>query len=882
MDLGEDSHVPPQSPNPGVATGALLERSRELSTLGAFLDDAKAIPHGRFVFVAGEAGIGKTALLRELCADCARGTRVLWGGCDPMVTPQPLAPLLDVAEAAGGETAALVTAGAKPHPIAAALLRDLAAPAPTLLVIEDLHWADEATLDVLGLLARRIGGKPALVLATYRDDGLDRHGPLRILLGELATAPDVVRMPLAPLSREAVATLAAPHGVDPDTLYEATDGNAFFVTEVLAAAQEQIPGTVRDAVLARTARLSSGARTLLDAAAILVPPVEVAILNELVPHADGDLEECLAAGMLVPAGGTLAFRHELSRLALERSLSPHVRVALHNKALAALADRPSRRAESARLAHHAEEARDADAVLRFAPEAARAAAAVGAHREAAAQYERALRFADVAPLRVRAELLDQRTAELTLIGEFQAAIVSGRESLECWRLLGDRRQEGRALTALVWPHWVLGASEDAGAFAHRAVAVLAATPGPELIGAYLRVSILAHGAEDVDTALEWATRGWEVAEATGDEAHAIEARVQIAGAECLRDRSGAREELERTLEVARRAGLEYAAAYAYSYLARTTARRPDYARAARYIDEGIAYCIEHDLDALRPYLVAVRSEVELGRGEWSAAVDSAGLVLASGGTGLATVLASVVLGRVRARRGDPAPWEPLDEALRLAAPSGELGRIGPVGAARAEAAWLEVRFDACIHETETAFALAQRHGALGRGELAVWRRRAGVDEPAPAGAAEPYATLLAGDWRSAAAAWTELGAPYEAALALADGDDEDALRQALDALQRLGAAPAAAIVARRLRSQGARGLPRGPRPRTRANPANLTPREMEILALVAEGSRNGDIAERLFLSQKTVSHHVSAILRKLDVKTRGEAGAAYLRLAQDP
>src|SRR3954469_4162080 len=419
---GEDGRrrkpaMPLRSPDPPAATGALLERSRELSTLAAFLDDARERSRGRFLFLGGEAGLGQTAVLREVCADCGRGTRVLWGGCDPMVTPQPLGPLLDIAEAAGDETAALVTAGAKPHPIAAALLRDLAAPGPTLLVIEDLHWADEATLDVLGLLARRIGGKPALVLASYRDDGLDRHGPLRGLLGKPAPAPDVVRMPLAPLSREAVATLAAPHGVDPDTLYEATDGNAFFVTEVLAAAQEQIPATVRDAVLARTARLSSGARTLLDAAAVLVPPVEIAILNELLPHGDGELEECLAAGMLVATGGAVAFRHELSRLALERSLSPDVRVTLHSKALAALADRPSRRAEAARLAHHAEEAHDADAVLRFAPAAAQAAAAVGAHREAAAQYDRALRFADLAPLRVRGELLDQRTAELTLIGE---------------------------------------------------------------------------------------------------------------------------------------------------------------------------------------------------------------------------------------------------------------------------------------------------------------------------------------------------------------------------------------------------------------------------------------------------------------------------------
>jgi DNA-binding CsgD family transcriptional regulator len=868
--------MPQRSHHPAVAAGALLERAEELATLGAFLDDATETSDGRFVFVAGEAGIGKTSLLRRLRADCGRGTRVLWGGCDPMVTPQPLAPLLDIAEAAGDETAALVTAGAKPHAIAAALLRDLAAPAPALLVIEDLHWADEATLDVLGLLARRIGGKPVLVIASYRNDELDRRGPLRVLLGELATAPEVMRMPLAPLSREAVATLAAPHEVDADALYEATDGNPFFVTEVLAAAQDQIPATVRDAVLARTARLSSGARSLLDAAAVLVPPVDIATLFALRPHADGELEECLAAGMLVATGGAVAFRHELSRLAVERSLSPDVRVALHRKAFAALVDS----AEAARLAHHAEEARDADAVLRFAPEAAQAAATVGAHREAAAQYERALRFADAVPLRVRAELFDRRTAELTLIGEFRAAITSGREALECWRLLGDRREEGRALTALVWPHWVLGITEDADAIAHRAVAVLAATPGPELVDAYLQLAILAQGAEDVDRAVDWSTRGLDVAGALNDEARATEARVHIAGSRSLRYLPGAREELERTLEVARRQGLQYAAGYAYCHLARNAARKPDYTLAARYIDEGILYCAEHDLDGLRPYLIALRSEIDLARGEWSAAADSANAVLAGGGAGLATVLAFAVLGRLRARRGDPAPWEPLDEGLRLAAPSREMGRVGPIGTARAEAAWLEGRFDACIHETETAYAQARRYAARGLGELAVWRRRAGVVEPTPSDGAEPYATLLAGDWRSAAAAWVKLGAPYEAALALADGDDEDALRQALDELQRLGAAPAAAIVARRLRSRGARGLPRGPRPRTRANPANLTPRELEILALVAEGRRNGDIAERLFLSQKTVSHHVSAILRKLDVKTRGEAGAAYVQLAQ--
>jgi DNA-binding CsgD family transcriptional regulator/tetratricopeptide (TPR) repeat protein len=876
--------MPPQGHHPRAVTVALLERSRELSTLGTFLDDAKEISRGRFVFLAGEAGIGKTSLLRRLCADCGRGTRILWGACDPMGTPQPLAPLLDLAEAAGEETAALVTAGAKPHPIATALLRDLAAPAPTLLVIEDLHWADEATLDVLGLLARRIGDRPVLVLASFRDDELDRHDPLRVLLGELATAPDVMRMPLAPLSREAVATLATPHGVDADALYEATDGNAFFVTEVLAGADERIPATVRDAVMARTARLSTGARNVLDAAAVLLPPVDLAILNAVAPHAAGELAECLGAGMLVATTGGVAFRHELSRLAVAESLSPDVRIALNSEALTAIASRPSRRVETARLAHHAEEAGDADAVLRFAPAAAREAAAVGAHREAAAQYERALRFSDGAELAVRAQLLDRRTAELTLIGEFRTAITSGREALECWQRLGDRRQEGRALTALAWPLWVLGAKDEAEATAHRAIAVLEeGPPVPELIEAYVRLSISAHGSEALDAAVTWATRGLAVAEQLDDEASKIACRVEILGAECVRQLPGAHEDLEQVLAVARDKGLEHAAAYAYCYLAAAWMRKPDYVRAASSADDGIVYCTEHDLYGFRPYLVGVRSHSELARGRWADAADSAAAVLAGHGAGLGTILANAALGRVRARRGDPATWEPLDEALRLSDPSGEIQRLSWVAAARAEAAWLEGRFDVCIQETELTLELARRTDAwVVLGELAVWRRRAGLDEPAPADAAEPYASELAGDWYSAAAQWTALGAPYEAALALADGDDEDALRQALDELQRLGAAPAAAIVARRLRSRGARGLPRGPRARTCANPANLTPREMEILALVAEGRRNNDIAERLFLSQKTVSHHVSAILRKLEVKTRGEAGAAAVRLGLLP
>jgi DNA-binding CsgD family transcriptional regulator len=602
------------------------------------------------------------------------------------------------------------------------------------------------------------------------------------------------------------------------------------------------------------------------------------VLEALSDDAVDRLDECLASGMLVAVPEGVAFRHELARLIVEAALAPDRRVELHRKAVDALAAPPSGAPDLARLAHHAEAAGDADAVLRFAPAAAAQGASLGAHREAAAQYARALQFADTLPAERQAELLEGRAYECYLTDQLDAAIEAQEGALACRRGLGDLRKEGDSLRSLARLFGFVGRSEEAAAACKEAIALLERLePGRELALAYGKLAQRCVNWEDVEGAIDWGTRALELGRRLDDTEILVYALTTIGAAEFRSGGSEGREKLERSLELAQTAGLEDHVGRAFVNLVWLSARQRAFALANRHLEAGLEYCVERGLDYWGLSLIGCRARLELDQGRWTDAADSAALVLRNPRRApVPRVLARVVQGLVRARRGDPDVWSLLDAALAQAGPTGELQQIAPAAAARAEAAWLEGRHR---EAAEAPLELALRSRAPWEiGELACWRWRAGIEEEIPPGAAEPYALQISGDWARAAKLWAEIGCPYEAALALADADEEDALRRALGELQAMGAAPAAAIVARRLRERGARGLPRGPRPTTRQNPAGLTARELEVLELVAQGLRNADIAERLFLSEKTVGHHVSAILRKLDVRTRGEASAEAARL----
>ncbi len=868
-------------PSQGQPQGPpLLERDAPLARLDEIARRVQQRRQGECVLVHGEAGIGKTSLVHSFVRSLEPATiELLIASNEALYTPRPLGPLVDLADRFPPSVSKALYQGNAWSGLFPALLAHLRdASRPIVFVIEDLHWADAATLDFVRYLARRLHDVALMLLLTYRSDELAADHPLRRAIGDLP-ATHTTRIALSPLSADAVATLARRAERPARRVYEATGGNPFFVTELLSTEGSGLPPSINDAVLARLAALSPPARELAEWISVFPNQVDAGLLKVVAPDAQDSVDEALQRGLLVTRGEALAFRHELAREAVHQSITPYRRARLHTAIFAALSDCDDDDASLPRRVHHAEGAGLVDDVLRLAPRAARHAAAAGAHREAARLYALALRHGTSLPPAELVDLLGARADACALTSQHGEAIRARREALALARQLGDRHREGVSLRWLARLHGWSDCLTTAFTHARAAIAVLETLPpGAELAIAYSTLSHLSLAAGHMDDVRTWGDKAITLAERLGDAEAASQAMNSVGIA---RLRSGDDAPGWATLESARDLAIEHhldaEAALAFNNLHTMALVHRHFARAIEHAESGIAFCESKGIDVFTARMLIRRAFAYLQTGRWDlAATDLSEVREHHALMPMERATADFIQGLLDLRRGATGAPE------RLAQVISEMQRLGvriwftSAAAACAEIAWLRGDADAVREVVEPALAQAIACGDRWcAGELAAWLMRATGTKRSPRVVlAGPYDLESTGLTRDAAETWARLGCPYEQALALAGGGEAE-VREALERFERLGATPAVTATRRRLRALGARGVSRGPQPRTRDNPHGLTAREREVFELLLLGLSNAAIAARLHRSERTVEHHVAAAFGKLGVNSRAGLIATF-------
>jgi DNA-binding CsgD family transcriptional regulator len=861
----------------------LTEREHELAELTARADEARA-GRGGVVIVCGESGAGKTSFVETFLERLPENGRVLWGACDPLATPRPLGPIHDLVDQFSPATQDVLRGSAHPHEIFAAVFSELTMQ-PSVLVIDDLHWADQATVDLLRFVLRRIRRTQSLAVGTVRDDEIATAHPMRSLLGDVARSPFAASLTLTPLSLKAITELIADRPVDPAWLQRITGGNAFFVVEMLdhSGGQERsdpginsgddLPTTVRDAILARTVGIDVPAWDLLYLLAAAPGAIPDYLLADLGVSVTA-LRALNDVKLIRRTDRGLTFRHDLCRLAVASVIPPGAEADLHRRMIHAY--EAASRTDPAVLTHHALGAGDRERIRRFASEAGLLAARSGAHTQATEFYQIAMDRGGPLPADNETELLESLADEYYLTGRLDDAIAVRRRALHL------REQMGGA-AAVADNHHALALYESnnshPSAAEHHVAQAVVILDGRREAGSQQEVALLGHVlttqaylavlASDLARAAALLSQVEEFADTVDDPTLAVRVAL-IDGYRCaLAGEDGARDKMLSSVSSAAELFEDDIYANGCTSLAFIDIEQRRLDQAAEALDVGIPLSVERDVLLGRSWLLSMRSRLKLLQGDWDDAAVDADTVLAGPSAPLARHWPGIVRALITLRR-DGTRVDGIDEGWRVGCGLGEPIRLFPA-AAIAEQAWLtgipDDRLDACraLLDSCTVDGLT-----MARGELAMWLRRLDPTVDADRIPA-PYRLFLDGAFKAAADEFHRLSMPYEAALALVDSGDADLARRGLDVLDRLGATAVAAKLRRDLRSSGLVLVPARRRSTTQMNPVGLTSRQIDVLRLIDEGMTNAELAERLYLSVRTVDHHVAAILAKLDVTGRRDA-----------
>jgi DNA-binding CsgD family transcriptional regulator len=843
----------------------LLERDDERAVVRSVVA-VSASGSGSGVAVTGDAGTGKTVLLDAAVADA--DIRVLRAGCDPLPTPRPLGPFRDIADQAGlgpllqDRDSALSRVC---EDVYAALRRE-----PTVLVIEDIHWIDSASVDVLRFLVRRIETFPLGLIVSCRDRELDDIHPVRGLLGDFARIDSFTRLSLRGFSRDAVEAMVADTDLDPDKVHVLTGGNPFFVAEIAKDPGRPMPVSVRDAVLDHAARVAAEDFETLQ----LVAAAPDRIDPRLLPALGVDLPTLRrldSSGLLMRTDEGLQYRHELARLAVRSTIPPAGRAHLHTRLIEAHEQIEFR--DPAIMTHHAVEAGDDARAVQYATAAAEEATRAGSHTDAAAFLQTALDHLPDGRDKDRAGLLLALSFEQYMTSRLAEAISTIRSTFPLWQRLHDLVGLAAAHDTCAVFEYYNARRHDAETHAERAAEISGEAGAQVSMGtAKATRAYLATQRNEFDLALACCTEADQIAREEGDTVLALRSGLFRSVIDLAQGDVEARTHVTATIEQAREHGLDELASTGYSNLAYHDVEQRRFRSAAHVLEESLPFTEERDIPICRHWQTGVRSRLHLYQGRWDAALEDAAEVLSRPGMPLGTFWPLLAFGLVPLRRGsDPPADAPFDAAWALSESLDEPVRRLPLLTALAEQAWMTGTDDPrvsglAVEESKRLQTVPGAGWAIG--ELAVWLQRLDLLDEAPGGLAEPHQLALESRHDDAARWWRQAGDPFQEALSWGDSADPEHQVHGVMLLDTLGATATADRRRAQLRAAGVGHVPPRPRASTRANPSGLTNRQLEVARLVARGLTNAEIAGRLFISPKTADHHVSAVLARLGIPTR--------------
>jgi DNA-binding CsgD family transcriptional regulator/RecA/RadA recombinase len=864
----------------------MLERDRELQALLAAFGSVDQTG-GRVVLVCGEAGIGKTSLIVRLVEQVQGEHTVALGLCDPLDTPRPLGPVRDITwKLLGPPTGEARDEVRCFEGLMAALAR---AGCPVLLVIEDLHWVDERTLDWLKFLGRRIAQVPVLLVCSYRDDELEAGHPVRTALG-LIPAARTTWLALKPLSLDAVRLIAQGSASSPEDMHAVTGGNPFLLTELLSGSYDErvVPRSVAEAINARLNALPPEAVTLLEMIACWPGPVPFSVIERLPDMGFSSMIPlALRRRFLVERDGRVGFRHELARRAVLDRMEPEPRANACARFLAALTAGPDHGAELEVLVHLALGADDADALLRYAPQAAARAAALGAHREAARYLSHALQRSEGLPAARSAELHESWAYEAGLALAIDVDVIAARRrAVELWQEVGRPDRVGENLWWLSRMHWYRGEAEAAQRYVAEAIALLEREAPSSTKAKALALRAQFFMLQDrMEDAVEWGRQALAMAEAVGDDEVRVHALNTVGSALLFRGKWEGEALLRDSLALALRLDLHEQAARVYTNLSECLIELRALDRAEALIEEGVVFDATHDLDAWTFYLVGRKAQLRLEQDACEEAIAFARDVLGRANqTLLMKMPAMIVLARALMRRCPQEAAQVLAQAREAAEKIAEPQYLAAVAIADLELA-------ALTGDTSVARRSAQWLGQVDRallsprkcGEALLWSQLSGVGGLGhlAEGAAlpAPFALFEKGAFEEALAAFLAEHSTYLGAWALVAAHDAALLGQADALFQDIGALAARKYLRARWPDAGLPRLQRGPYRAARGHPLGLTGKEQQVMRLMVEGLSNAAIAEAIGRSRRTVENHVSSILSKTQAASRIDV---VLRVQSEP